>query len=87
MADWVLSPRAYLAPPHHTQCDMLATQCIKNLWRKPAYRQLLNEPGLNAAAAPLNAWREPIQLRVDNSVPAACTFADKINVSQLAAGG
>lgn len=59
---------------------MLAMQCIKNLWRKPAYRQLLNTSQMNDAAAPLNAWREPIQLRVDNFVPSACSFADKINV-------
>ena len=63
------------------QQDMLAMQCIKNVWRKPAYRTLLATGGTGKGTAPaLNAWREPIELSVPNTIPGEADFETKIRV-------
>lgn len=63
------------------QADMLAMQCIKNVWRKPAYRSLLASGGTGGdAVGALNAWREPMDLNVPNRIPSNNDFVAKIEV-------
>ena len=56
---------------------MLAVQCLKNVWRKPAFRHLITFGKENWA---LKAWREPIQHAVPNTLISKQTLADIVQV-------